>query len=80
MKRIKLFILLLLCSSVHSQTTIKGIVNDLENKPIPYANIVLKDSLNSIISYTYSLENGVYSLRVKEVGIFSLYFCYISFK
>lgn len=80
MKRIKLFILILLCSSVHSQTTIKGIVNDLENKPIPYANIVLKDSLSSIISYTYSLENGVYSLRVKEVGIFNLSFSSIGFK
>ena len=63
-----------LCNSVHSQTTIKGVVSDLENKPISYANIVLKDSLGSITSYTYSSENGVYSLSIKETGIFYLSF------
>jgi hypothetical protein len=81
MKKIRLLIIILfLCNSVHSQTTIKGIVSDLENKPISYTNIVLKDSLGSITSYTYSLENGVYSLSVKQTGIFYLSFSSIGFK
>ena len=81
MKKIRLLIIILfLCNSVNSQTTIKGIVSDLENKPISYANIVLKDSLGSITSYTYSLENGVYSLSVKETGVFYLSFSSMGFK
>ncbi len=79
MKKIKLLIILLLCSSVHSQTIIKGVVSDLDNKPISYVNITLKDSLSSIISYTYSLENGNYSLSLEKSGTFNLSFSSMGF-
>lgn len=80
MKKIKLLIIILLCSSVYSQTIIKGVVSDLDNKPIPYVNITLKDSLSSIVSYTYSLENGNYSLSLEKSGKFNLSFSSMGFK
>ena len=80
MKKIKLLIIILLCNSVYSQTIIKGVVSDLENKPIPYVNITLKDSLSSIVSYTYSLENGNYSLSLEKSGKFNLSFSSMGYK
>jgi hypothetical protein len=80
MKKIRLLIILLFCSSIHSQTSIRGLVSDLNNKPISYANIVLKDSISAVVSYTYSLENGAYSLSIEKLGKYNLSFSSMGFK
>ena len=80
MKGNKFLIILLFCCSIHSQTIIKGAVKDVQNNAIPYANIALKDSLNAIISYTYSLEDGNYSFTISNKGSFNLSFSSMGYK
>ena len=75
-----LIVLLFLCKSVLSQTTIKGLTTELSKKPIPYVSIVAKDSLNNIIAYTYSNENGSYFLEINNKGMFKIFFSSIGYK
>lgn len=60
----KLFFLALLCVSVnaYSQTTIKGIVKNSDNEPIPYCSIGMK---NTTIG-TISDENGNYKFTIPD--------------
>ncbi|MBE9490355.1 MAG: carboxypeptidase regulatory-like domain-containing protein, partial [Bacteroidetes bacterium] len=76
MKKIKLFIVFLFYSQiVFSQTTFKGLVIDEANKSIPFVNVLIKaDSSNVILAYTYSKENGVYTLKTSKRGMFNLTF------
>ncbi|WP_299313494.1 carboxypeptidase-like regulatory domain-containing protein [uncultured Aquimarina sp.] len=60
------------------QTTLSGKINDSYAKPIPYANILVKKDSLSIIAYTYSDENGFYSLDVDILENQNLFLVYTS--
>ncbi len=81
MKTIKnLFILLLFSYNANAQSIIKGIIVNETNQPIPFANVIIKDSLNIIVSYTYSEENGKYTLNTNKKGNFKLEFSSLGYK
>lgn len=64
-----------------SQTTIKGTINDQNNKSIPFANVILKlKNSNSIVSYCYANDKGNYSLNTTKKGNFILQFSSLSHK
>lgn len=43
-----------------------------DTKPIGYASVILKDSSGKIISYTFSDDSGMYKLRIKQGGQFTI--------
>ena len=65
-KVIKLFILLFPLF-IFAQTKISGEVYDAYDI-IPNANVILKDSVNSIIDYTFSNDAGKYILETNQKG------------
>ena len=67
---IKLIISLLPLFSF-SQTKITGTVYD-DIDPIPAASVILKDTEGSIISYTFTNENGEYVVKTDAKGSFIL--------
>ena len=65
----KLFFIFILTSfQSFSQTNIKGLISDETNQPLPFVNIVIQDSLNVIVAYTYSSEKGLYNLKTSRKG------------
>ena len=84
MRKIKSSILIFLLFSVifsFSQTTVKGLITDTNNQPIPYVNVLIKsDSTNVIFTYTYSKENGNYTLKTNKKGKFRLSFSSLGYK
>jgi len=68
-----LFVLMLNVS--YSQTTISGVVKDVELNVISNCNVVLKDPTNKlIITFTYSQENGTFKFNINKTGKFFLVF------
>lgn len=82
MKRINLLLIFLLFTEIlFSQTTIKGLVSDENNQPIPYVNVLIKtDSKNLIVAYTYTKENGEYVLKTTKKGKFNLTFSSLGYR
>lgn len=80
MKIIKLFFLLIVCHTVHSQTIINGTVKSAMNSLVS-ASIVLNDSIsNTIIGYTYSNDDGTYILTTSKKGKFLIRFSSLGHK
>jgi len=80
MKIIKLIFLLVVCHTVHSQTIINGTVKSAMNS-IVSASIVLNDSISkTIIGYTYSNDDGTYTLTTSKKGKFSISFSSLGYK
>jgi hypothetical protein len=68
-----LFVLMLNVS--YSQTTISGVVKDVELNVVSNCNVVLKDPTNKlIITYTHSQENGTFKFNTNKFGKFLLVF------
>lgn len=65
-----------------SQTIIKGAIKEKNSSnSIPSVSVILKDSLNSsIVAYTFSDQNGIYTLTTKQAGEFKLNFSSLGFK
>ncbi len=81
MKLIIKFFLLLFSICSFSQNSLKGKVRDSIGKPIVSANIVIKDTLNNIISYSISDANGYYEIPSFEyLGNGFLHVSHINFK
>ncbi|MFN8166476.1 MAG: TonB-dependent receptor [Bacteroidia bacterium] len=69
-------LLLFLCSGyLFGQTTISGLVTDEQNKPVPGANIFIKDSYDG----TTSDANGKFSFSTDESGEKTLVVTFIGF-
>lgn len=64
MKKILLIILVLISVNIHSQMVVKGIVRDIRNMPLGYANI----SVEGTIEGTTSEEDGRFELETSEKG------------
>ena len=80
MKIIKLIFLLIVCHTVHSQTIINGTVKSAMNSLVS-ASIVLNDSIsNTILGYTYSNDDGTYTLTTSKKGKFSISFSSLGYK
>jgi hypothetical protein len=80
MKIIKLIFLLIVSHTVHSQTIINGTVKSAMNSLVS-ASIVLNDSIsNTIIGYTYSNDDGTYTLTTSKKGKFSISFSSLGYK
>ncbi|QMU65875.1 MAG: TonB-dependent receptor [Flavobacteriaceae bacterium] len=80
MRKIKLLIAFFLCNLTFSQTTLKGLISDYSKNPISYVSIMIKDSLNNNINYTYSDENGTYLLEINKKGIYNMSFSSMGYK
>ena len=81
-KELKLVFFLLLIfinSKSISQTKIIGSVKDVKNNFFS-ASIVLKDSTNNILEYTYSKDKGKYQFFTSEKGKFNIIFSSLGFK
>ncbi|WP_179346689.1 carboxypeptidase-like regulatory domain-containing protein [Winogradskyella ursingii] len=73
-------LLVLLQNNCFTQTKIFGSVKDNTNK-LYSVSVILKDSLSkSIISYTYTDENGNYELIINEYGKFNLVFTSLGYE
>jgi hypothetical protein len=79
MKEIK-FILFFVCISFNAQTKITGMIKLKNNHPLPYVNVLLQDSLNVIVAYSYSSEKGLYNFKTKKKGNFKLKFSSLGFE
>ena len=72
---LKKYLFLLICFSFcisFSQNIIRGKVKDQNNHPISFANVILKDNSNNIITYVYTDEFGKYALKNEKLGHFYL--------
>ena len=65
-----------------SQTIIKGAIKEKNSSnSIASTSVILKDSLNSsIVAYTFSDRNGIYTLTAKQAGEFKLNFSSLGYK
>ena len=67
--------------NINAQTTVKGKVLDSLGKGIPYVNILVTSKLNAkAITYTYSNENGAFTLRMGLPGSYTLEFSALGYK
>lgn len=72
MFRLIIFIICVLPFFSFSQTAITGSVKD-ESSNLYSVSVILKDSLSkSIISYTYTDDEGIYQLKTNKTGRFNL--------
>ncbi|RCS28028.1 TonB-dependent receptor [Polaribacter sp. WD7] len=74
------FLFVIITFNSFSQKNIKGIIYDNLKKELTFVNIVLKDSLNNITSYTYSNDKGTYILETDKTGDFILIFSALGYK
>ncbi len=68
---ILIFFLSVISLLVAQNHSIKGKITDANNKPIAFANIILKDSIQKIITGTTSSDKGTFTLPVSK-GKYSL--------
>ena len=73
MKKISLLLFLLVGITALSQNSVTGVVVDVNGSPIPYVNVVEKDTSNG----TVTDENGTYTISVYENS--TLIFSYIGY-
>jgi len=64
-----------------SQTIIKGIIKDDNQKVLPYVNVTIKKvNHSSVISYSYSNEVGDYDIKIEANGIYILSFSMMGYE
>ncbi|MDI3526199.1 MAG: hypothetical protein PWR03_382 [Tenuifilum sp.] len=71
----KLFVLIIICCFYKisiGQVIIKGYVFDQNKKKLENTSIVVKDSLNTIINYTFSNTEGFYMVKLSKLGNFNV--------
>lgn len=81
--RIYIFISLLIIplSTCYTQTNIKGSVKNQNKEVLVSASVILKDSISqSIVSYTYTDDNGDYYLKTSRLGKFQLTFSSLGYE
>ena len=79
-KKITLFLCLLTFTSfVTAQITVKGKVTDNKNGAIKYANVVLTDSDNFIVTGAITDENGKFTIKSDENGEFNIKISFVGF-
>ena len=74
MKKITAFLFLLI--SIATSAQIKGTITDTKGKPIPFANIYVKDTYIS----TTSNEQGNYELNIKSSGNYIILYKFLGYK
>lgn len=70
-----LFLLIICCFTAifsYSQTSVTGKILDDKKNVIPFSNVLLKNSENSIVAYTFSDEDGSYEIKINNHGNFNL--------
>jgi hypothetical protein len=72
----KFSILLFLIFSVTSISQVKGVVSDSNGKPIPFANVYVKDTYIS----TTTNDQGKYELNIKVPGTYIILYKYLGYK
>ena len=81
MKHVLSLIIFLFSSEIIAQQfTISGVIVDEQNNAIPYANVLLFDNEETIITGTTSLENGSFSFDNFETNTYTLKVSYIGFE
>jgi len=80
MKVLFFIIFIISTQQLFSQTRITGTVIDENKTHLVTVSAVLQDSLNNIINYTYTNNNGVYELSVKKTGAYKLTFSSLGFQ
>ncbi len=82
-KQLHLIIILFFCGIkfCFSQTIIEGSIKNSNKNPIPYANVLIKkDSILSILDFSYSDERGSYKLKIEKEGYYSLSFSSLGYE
>ena len=69
---LSLILVIFYVSNSFSQTKIKGIIVDENKTPLVAVSVVLQDSLQNIVNYTYTNSKGFYELPVRKTGVYSL--------
>ncbi len=72
----KIGTLLFLIFSVISFSQVKGVVSDSQGKPIPFANVYVKDTYIS----TTTNDQGKYELNIKAPGTYIILYKYLGYK
>lgn len=85
MKRFRFvfFFILISCHNItYSQTKVKGRITDNYQNAVPYVNILVqtRDSVSSIITYTYSNDSGSFLLELDKDGNYDLVISALGFK
>lgn len=82
--RLKLSILFfftfLFATFLNAQTKIKGIVVKENKTPLVAVSVVLQDSLQNIVNYSYTNNTGFYELPVKKTGTYTLTYSSLGFQ
>jgi hypothetical protein len=72
-KFLELLLVLFICIKINGQSiVITGTIKEINQQPIISASVILKDTTGKIISYTYSDEQGKYSLTINKMGVYVL--------
>lgn len=73
--------MLLLTGNFLYGQVIKGVITDSLHNPIPFVNVILKDSLNqNILKFTTSDLDGKYRIALKNAGYHHIEFKALSYK
>ncbi len=73
-------LLILICYSLNGQIKVKGIVkNDFNQKAVEFANVVLTNENNKIITGTITDDKGLFNLSVKK-GYYNLTISFIGYE
>ncbi|WP_299062513.1 carboxypeptidase-like regulatory domain-containing protein [uncultured Polaribacter sp.] len=79
-KELKFLVILLFFQNLcFSQAKISGIVKDAK-KNLFSASVILKDSINNIVDYTYASEKGIYQFSTIKKGKFNITFSSLGYK
>lgn len=74
-----IFFIILYKNFSHAQTSLSGKVVDVYQKPVT-ASVILKDSTQVVLAFTYSKEDGNYQLYTNKKGKFNLTFSSLGYK
>lgn len=73
--------MLLLTGNFLYGQTIKGVITDSLQNPIPFVNVIVKDSLNqNILKFTTTDLEGKYQIALKKIGDYNIEFKALSYK
>ncbi len=79
-KYVQTLLLIFSFFDIFSQCNISGKIFDFEKKPIISASVILKDSSNKFISYSYSNQSGEFELKNIKIGHYYLSVSSIGFE
>lgn len=75
-----LFLLFIIPFITYCQMSITGVVKDVQNKPIAFANVITLNSNNELIAGVITNENGEFKISVNTKESFNIVISFIGFE